>query len=97
MMPTDAYSATRAAQRRFCGEEQRGPIPAAAGVGVDSAVDETPEADVPGSIPPAYETANGQIEMNSRCALCGTALSTRDLPAGNGTRCRECAPRVEPA
>lgn len=89
----DAYSQRRHAQIHALDDHDgsRGPGPAAAGTGVDSTVVETPDAEVPGSIPPAYETGNGQLEMNSRCALCGTPLSTHDLPAGKGTHCADCA------
>lgn len=94
MLPaSDAYSARHDQLRRAldCRNGDRGAGPSTAGMGVDSAAGETPESQVPGLIPPSYETGDGEVVMSSRCALCGTALSPRDLPAGKGTHCAECA------
>lgn len=95
MPAADAYSRRRAEQRRMdCGNGDRGPVPDAAGVGVDSAVGETLESQVPGMIPPTYQTADGEVVMNSRCELCGTAMSPRDYTAGKGLHCADCATKL---
>ncbi len=93
MPAADAYSQRRHAQIHALDDHDgtRGVQPEAAGVGVDSEVDESPRSQVPGTLPPGYETGDGELVMNSRCALCGTGLSTHDLPAGKGTHCADCA------
>ncbi len=58
--------------------------------GAAGRIGEDAESQIPGSFPPSYETGDGEIVMNSRCALCGTQMSPRDLPFG-GKICQSCA------
>ncbi len=59
---------------------------------VEESGSEQPESQIPGIIPPAYETGDGKLEMSVRCAECGRDLSVRDLAEGHGTHCAECGP-----